>query len=83
MYQLGVTLFLLAFHCKPSLAKSGPFLIDKYDINKIGRNNLEKSNDGFLCDNNIDCMTIHEELLCKNVNPESNFSNVSKLLFRT
>ena len=82
MYQFGLILSL-AFFCQPILAKSGPFLIDKYDINKIGRNNLEKSNDGFLCENNIDCMTVHDELLCKNVNPESNFSNVSKLLFRT
>ena len=52
MYQFGVILSLV-FFCLPILAKSGPFLIDKYDINKIGRNNLEKSNDGFLCDNDI------------------------------
>ena len=52
MYQFGVILSL-AFFCQPILAKSGPFLIDKYDINKIGRNNLEKSNDGFLCNNDI------------------------------
>jgi hypothetical protein len=78
MYQFGVILSL-AFYCQLILAKSGPFLIDKYDINKMGRNNLEKSNDGFLCDYDIDCMIIHEDLICKNVNPESNFSNVSKL----
>ena len=77
MYQFGVILSLV-FFCLPILAKSGPFLIDKFDINKLGRNNLEKSNDGFLCNYDIDCMIIHEDLICKNVNPEPNFSSVSK-----
>ena len=79
MHQFRVILSL-AFFCQPILAKSGPFLIDKFDINKLGRNNLEKSNDGFLCDYDIDCMIIHDELLCKNVNPEPNFPNVSSKL---